>query len=64
MKGRPMLSAAAATAALVVSLLPASGCALLSRGAAVDTRWYTPELTRRAPGAQSVRRPASSVSVA
>ena len=50
MKGTPLLSAAAATAALVASLLSASGCALLSRGASVDTKWYTPELTQPSAG--------------
>ncbi len=50
MKGKPLLSAAAATAALVASLLPASGCALLSRGATIDASWYTPELTEPSAG--------------
>jgi hypothetical protein len=42
--------APAAALALITSLAPGSGCALLSRGSSVDTRWYTPELTQTSPG--------------
>jgi ABC-type uncharacterized transport system auxiliary subunit len=50
MTGTPLFSAAAASVALVVSLSPASGCALFSRGASVDTHWYTPELPQAGGG--------------
>jgi hypothetical protein len=50
MNGKPGLSAAAATIALAASLWLGSGCALFSRGASIDTRWYTPELTRPSAG--------------
>jgi ABC-type uncharacterized transport system auxiliary subunit len=32
------------------------GCALLSRGASVDVRWYTPELTQSRPGSAERQR--------
>ena len=54
MMGTPLFSAAAASVALLVSLSPASGCALLTRGASIDTRWYTPELAQ--PGGGSAER--------
>jgi ABC-type uncharacterized transport system auxiliary subunit len=50
MTGTPLFSAAAASVALVASLSLTSGCALLSRGASIDTRWYTPELTQPSAG--------------
>jgi ABC-type uncharacterized transport system auxiliary subunit len=35
---------------LLAAIWTMSGCALFSRGARVDTHWYTPELTRTHPG--------------
>jgi hypothetical protein len=37
-----------AVALVLAAVTP--GCALLSRGASVDVRWYTPELTQSRPG--------------
>jgi hypothetical protein len=42
--------AATAALALITALTSGIGCALLSRGSSVDTRWYTPELTQTSPG--------------
>jgi ABC-type uncharacterized transport system auxiliary subunit len=42
--------AATAALALITALTSGLGCALLSRGSSVDTRWYTPELTQTSPG--------------
>jgi cholesterol transport system auxiliary component len=42
--------AATAALALITALTCGLGCALLSRGSSVDTRWYTPELTQTSPG--------------
>jgi ABC-type uncharacterized transport system auxiliary subunit len=42
--------AAAAALALITALTSGLGCALLSRGSSVETRWYTPELTQASPG--------------
>jgi cholesterol transport system auxiliary component len=39
-----------AAAMLLWVTAAASGCALLSRGASVEPRWYTPELTAASPG--------------
>jgi uncharacterized lipoprotein YmbA len=46
---------AAGCAALGFIASTASGCALFSRGASVDVRWYTPELTRLHPGSAELQ---------
>jgi len=43
-----------AAALVLVGVMP--GCALLSRGASVDVRWYTPELTQSRPGSAERQR--------
>jgi cholesterol transport system auxiliary component len=46
----------AGAVALVAATIGSAGCALLSRGASVDVRWYTPELTRGRTGSAELQR--------